>query len=95
MKKLMSTLLAMIMIIGVIPIKDLYANSEIAKVEYIELLDDFINAETQYGLSGVQLAVYKDGKLLKNSAYGYINNYKNVERDGKIVLGEHEVLPEN
>ncbi|MFM1534151.1 penicillin binding protein PBP4B [Helcococcus ovis] len=60
---------------------------------YISLLDDLIEAETNYGLSGAQLAVYKDGKLIKNSAYGYINKYENIkDKDGNIISGSNRVL---
>lgn len=61
--------------------------------EYISLLDDLVEAETNYGLSGAQLAVYKDGKLIKNSAYGYINKYENMkDKDGNIIPGSNKVL---
>lgn len=62
--------------------------------EFIELLDQIIESETKYGLSGVQLAVYKDGKLVKNSAYGYTNNFYNTYDDeGNVILDEIKALP--
>lgn len=74
-----------------------YANQEnlnkyFVYSEYIELLDDLINSERNYGLSGVQLAVYKDKKLIKNSSYGYTNNYKNKKENNKIIPNENIVL---
>src|SRR5699024_10899741 len=40
------------------------------------------------------LAVYKDGKLLKSSAYGYTNNYYNTyDENGNVILGEAKALP--
>ncbi len=68
-------------------------NSGFAKPEFIELLDQIIESETKYGLSGVQLAVYKDGNLIKNNAYGHTNNYYNVYEDGVSVLKEAKALP--
>lgn len=62
--------------------------------EFIELLDKIIEAETLYGLSGVQLAVYKDGVLVKNHAYGYTNNYYNIyDESGNIILDTAKALP--
>ena len=49
-------------------------NSAFEKAEYMDLLDRLILAEHDYGLTGIQLAIYKDGKLIKNNAYGYLNN---------------------
>src|SRR5690554_764916 len=71
------------------------ANCEgFSEPEFIELLDQIIEAETLYGLSGVQIAVYKDGVLIKNSAYGFTNNYYNVfEESGKNLLDTAKALP--
>lgn len=71
-------------------------NSNFEHPEFIELLDELVASENEYGLSGAQLAVYKDGKLIKNSSYGYINNYKNKFDDKEnVIFGDFEVLPKN
>lgn len=62
--------------------------------EFVELLDQLIEAENLYGLSGAQLAVYKDGQLLKKSAYGFTNNYYNIrDENGHIILNQTKALP--
>lgn len=63
--------------------------------EYMDLLDQMIDSENEYGLTGTQLAVYKEGQLLKNTGYGYINNYYNeTDASGQIILNDTKVLPE-
>lgn len=61
--------------------------------EYLELVDALIEAETGYGLSGVQLYVLKDGEVVKDASYGYTNNYENVWIDGVSDLRQIKVLP--
>ncbi|WP_147590144.1 penicillin binding protein PBP4B [Clostridium polynesiense] len=39
--------------------------------EKLQELDDFINKEVEEGFPGAVLTVIKDGKVVKNSAYGY------------------------
>ena len=69
-------------------------NSKFPHPEYIDLLDDIIKSENNFGLSGAQLAVYKDGNLIKNDGYGYINNYKNLyDEKGNVIFDKYEVLP--
>ena len=69
-------------------------NSAFKNPEFIDLLDQIIEAEVLYGLSGAQLAVYKDNQLIKNSAYGYTNNYYNVfDENGNSILDEARALP--
>lgn len=61
-----------------------YDNTSFQKPEYMDLLDRIIQAETRYGLTGAQSAVYKDGSLVKDSSYGYLNNYYNLyNEDGE------------
>ncbi|MEG1206681.1 MAG: penicillin binding protein PBP4B [Angelakisella sp.] len=43
--------------------------------EKLSLLDTLIQKEIDYGFPGAQLAIIKDGVLIKNTAYGYINAY--------------------
>lgn len=71
-----------------------YDNSKFEKPEYIDLLDEIIASENKYVLSGVQIAVYKDEELIKNSAYGYTNDYYNLyDSSGNVILDEIGVLP--
>lgn len=97
MKKFISIALAFILIIGLVPFNNVNAeNGQVNNPEFLELLDDLINSEIEYGLSGAQIAAYKDGELIKNSSYGYINNYENVrDENGDIILGQHKVLPKD
>ncbi len=93
MKKKFSIIMVIVLLLGFIPINNVQADSNISNPEFIELLDDLVNSEIEYGLSGAQIAAYKDGKLIKNSAYGYINNYENVKDEyGNIIVGENRVL---
>lgn len=91
-----------VLIVGVMSISVLTANytdvsaetSGFTNPEFIELLDQIIESETNYGLTGVQLAVYKDGALIKNSAYGSTNNYYNVyDQTGASILDQAKALP--
>lgn len=43
------------------------------------LLDLLIQKEVEYGFPGGQLVIVKDGRMVKNTAYGYLNAYN---RDG-------------
>ena len=54
----------------------------------LELIDDFMNASVKYGFSGAQIAVIKDGKLVKNSAYGNVNGWN---EDGTQIAEEDAV----
>ena len=62
-------------------------------VSAFQLIDMIVEAEVSYGLSGAQLVVLKDGKTVKKESYGYTNSYKNIVRDGSVVLDEVEVVP--
>ena len=42
----------------------------------LELVDDFIESQIEYGFSGAQLVVIKDGQLVKDKAYGCVNGYR-------------------
>ncbi len=55
----------------------------------LDLIDDFMNASVKYGFSGAQLAVIKDGKLVKNSAYGNVNGWN---EDG-TQISEEDAVP--
>lgn len=48
----------------------------------LNILDLIINKEVEYGFSGGQLVIIKDGCIVKNSAYGNINSY---EKDGSKI----------
>ena len=70
-------------------------NSAFPQAEFIDLLDEIIAAEQARGLTGIQLAVYKDGELIKNSAYGYLNNFYTYKDEyGARILDKAKVLPE-
>ncbi|MFD2728925.1 serine hydrolase [Enterococcus camelliae] len=69
-------------------------NAGFVHPEYMDLLDQLIASENKYGLTGVQLAVYKDGQLLKNTGYGYTNNYYDYyDEYGNFILTNAKVLP--
>jgi LPXTG-motif cell wall-anchored protein len=42
----------------------------------LDLIDTMINNDVKYGFTSAQLAVIKDGVMVKNSAYGNVNSYK-------------------
>ncbi len=44
--------------------------------EKLDFIDTLINKEVEYGFPGGQLAIIKDGSLIKNTAYGYVNAYQ-------------------
>ena len=48
----------------------------------LDQIDDFMNASVKYGFSGAQIAVIKDGKMVKNSAYGNVNGWN---PDGTVI----------
>ncbi len=54
----------------------------------LDMIDDFMNASVKYGFSGAQLAVIKDGKLVKSSAYGHVNGWN---ADGTQISEEDGV----
>jgi len=54
----------------------------------LDLIDDFMNASVKYGFSGAQIAVIKDGKMVKNSAYGHVNGWN---ADGTQISEEDGV----
>ncbi|WP_282926122.1 serine hydrolase [Helcococcus kunzii] len=97
LKRTLSLLLALVLATQTFFMGDAKAaNSDFKHPEFMELLDDLISSENNYGLSGAQLAVYKDGNLIKNSAYGYINNYKNkFDENGDVIFGDFDILPKN
>lgn len=69
-------------------------NSLLANPEYLELIRAVINGELENGLSGAQLAVYKDGQLVIDEAFGYTNNFYNTyNEDGSINLEGAKALP--
>ncbi|MGV2686041.1 serine hydrolase, partial [Clostridium perfringens] len=41
----------------------------------LDLIDTMINNDVKYGFTSAQLAVIKDGVMVKNSAYGNVNSY--------------------
>ncbi|EGO2574260.1 penicillin binding protein PBP4B, partial [Enterococcus faecalis] len=45
-----------------------------------KLIDQIINAEIKNGFTSAELAVVKDGQLIKNSAYGKVNSYSKEGR---------------
>ncbi len=45
----------------------------------LEMLDLLIRKEVEYGFPGGQLVIVKDGRMVKNTSYGYLNAYN---RDG-------------
>ena len=54
----------------------------------LDMIDDFMNISVKYGFSGAQIAVIKDGKLVKNSAYGHVNGWN---ADGTQISEEDGV----
>lgn len=55
-----------------------------------EEIDELINSEIKYGFPGAQLVVIKDGKVIKNTGYGYNKKY-----DGDKLLENPEKITEN
>lgn len=71
-------------------------NAEPRQNEMFELIDKIIEAEIDYGLSGAQLVVMHKGEVVKQTAYGYTNSYKNVyDSNGNSILDEYEVIERN
>ncbi|MFC4555574.1 penicillin binding protein PBP4B [Georgenia faecalis] len=56
-------------------------------------LDDYINAQVADGSSAVAVVVTKDGKVVKEDAYGYALRYSTSEVDG--VTQPAELLPQS
>ena len=54
----------------------------------LELVDDFIESQVEYGFSGAQLVVIKDGQLVKDKAYGCVNGYR--QDLSRIMPGDTE-----
>ncbi|WP_156174340.1 penicillin binding protein PBP4B [Clostridium sp. C8] len=54
----------------------------------LDLIDTLINNDVKYGFTSAQLAVIKDGVLVKNSAYGTVNAYNN---DGSLKTDSPKV----
>ena len=55
--------------------------------ETLEIVDQLLTAETEAGFPGAQLVIIKDGKMIKNSAYGAISR---VDSAGNTL---DEVIP--
>ena len=56
----------------------------------LDLIDDVINNDIKYGFSSAQLAIVKDGVMIKNTAYGTINAYRQdgtKKSDSRRVVG--------
>lgn len=91
LNKIIMSSLSIIMLM--IPTMNVNAESE-AEVDYFDLADQIIEAETIYGLSGAQLVVIKDDEVVKSSSYGYVNNYQNVyDSSGDSILDKYELIP--
>lgn len=43
--------------------------------EKLGFIDDLLNKEVEYGFPSGQLVIIKDGKMIKNTAYGFANSY--------------------
>lgn len=95
-KNLLSFLVVSSLVFTVLPFQQVFAQEDSHFDEIEQLIDELIYTETQYGLSGAQLVVMKDGIIIKDSSYGYINNYKNVYREnGRVILNQIELLPQS
>ena len=77
--------------------KDTHAdNSLLENPEYLDLIKSLIGGELDYGLSGAQLAVYKDGKLVIDEAFGYTNTFYNTyNEDGSVDFQGAKALPKD
>ena len=53
----------------------------------LKLIDDMMEVQMDYGFSGAQLAVIKDGKLVVDKAWGVTNGYiaPQIDADGNIL----------
>lgn len=59
--------------------------------DIVDLIGDYISAETKYGFSGAELAVIKEGRLVVNEAWGAANGYR---PDGtRILPGDADYVP--
>ena len=54
----------------------------------LDLIDTLINNDIKYGFTSAQLAVIKDGVMVKNSAYGNVNSYN---QDGTLKTDSNPV----
>lgn len=71
-------------------------NSLLSNPEYLDLIKAVIEGELDHGLTGAQLAVYKDGSLVIDEAFGYTNNYYNTyNADGTVNFSGAKALPKN
>lgn len=77
--------------------KDSAADNELlTNPEYLDLIRAVIEGELNHGLSGAQLAVYKDGALVIDEAFGYTNNFYNTyNTDGSVNFDGAKALPKN
>lgn len=57
----------------------------------LEVLSDYITAETKYGFSGAQMAVIKDGRMVYSNAWGAKNGYN--EDGSRIEEGDEKYDP--
>ena len=57
----------------------------------LDLIDTLINNDIKYGFTSAQLAVIKDGVMIKNSAYGNVNSYN---QDGTSKTDSAKVTTE-
>lgn len=53
--------------------------------EKLSEIDDFINKEISEGFPGAVLLIIKDGKIIKNTAYGYSLKYENGQLIDELV----------
>lgn len=50
--------------------------------EKLNKIDDYINKEVNDGFPGAAVIIVKDGKIVKNTAYGYLKKYDTAYVDG-------------
>lgn len=60
--------------------------------EMLDLIDTMVEKDVEYGFASAQVAVIKDGKLVKDTAYGYKNSYAQnaVTNDPKLTEKQAE-----
>lgn len=93
MKRLRKVFIQFISIMLITAGLSLNINAQNDSNEMFGLIDKIIEAEIDYGLSGAQLVVMKDGEVIKQSSYGYTNSYNNVyDNNGESILGDYEVI---
>ncbi|UTC65152.1 penicillin binding protein PBP4B [Treponema sp. OMZ 788] len=56
-----------------------------------QIIDDIMKAETENGFPSAQIVVVKDGKMIKNSAYGYIST---VDEFGYPLINKKPITDE-